>query len=86
MRTSRMKDETIKKQLQFLGLKHLSEEWDIIFKTAKKKQPSYHKFLTDILEKESFAKKSGQDYPESKKPTFQSSSLWKLFLLTNSPG
>jgi len=50
-------DETIKEQLQFLGLKYLSKDWDTILKTAKKNQPSYHKFLSDIFEKEYLEKK-----------------------------
>ena len=49
-------DEIIKKQLQFIGLKHLSEDWELTLKTAKRKQLSYHKFLTDIIEKEYFEK------------------------------
>ncbi|MBC8555459.1 MAG: ATP-binding protein [Candidatus Brocadiales bacterium] len=49
-------DETIKQQLQYLGLEHLWKEWDSVLKTAKKKQPTYQKFLTDILEKEYFDK------------------------------
>lgn len=49
-------DETIKQQLQFLGLRYLSKDWDLILKTAKKKQPSYHKFLTDIIGNEYFDK------------------------------
>lgn len=49
-------DETIKQQLQYLGLRHLYKEWDSVLKTAKKKQLTYQKFLTDILEKEYFDK------------------------------
>ena len=45
-------NEQIKEQLQTLGLKALSESWDLILTDAKKKQPSYHKFLTTIIEKE----------------------------------
>ncbi len=29
-------DETIKQQLQYLGLRHLSKEWDSVLETAKK--------------------------------------------------
>lgn len=45
-------DETIKEQLQFLGLKRLKENWDVILTDAKERQPSYHRLLTDIIEKE----------------------------------
>ena len=50
-------DETIKSQLQFLGLKTTLQNWDDIFREAKKKQPSYHRFFTNILEKEYNEKK-----------------------------
>ncbi len=49
-------DETIKQQLQYLGLRHLLKEWDPVLKAAKKKRPTYQRFLTDILEKEYFDK------------------------------
>lgn len=49
-------DETVKQQLQYLGLRYLWKEWDLVLKTAKKKQPAYQRFLTDILEKEYFDK------------------------------
>ena len=47
----------IKKQLDFLGLKKLSDEWDSNLQDAKKKQMSYHQFLTTIIEKEYSAKR-----------------------------
>lgn len=50
-------DETIKRQLQFLGLTSLQENWDAILAEAKKKQPSYQRFLTSIMEKEYAEKK-----------------------------
>ena len=50
-------DETTKKQLQFLGLRYLQENWDNILKEPQKKQPSYQRFLTDIIEKEHMDKK-----------------------------
>jgi DNA replication protein DnaC len=39
-------------QLQFLGFKHLLENWDALLAQAQKKQPSYHRFLTDIIQTE----------------------------------
>lgn len=50
-------DETIKNQLQFLGLKKLQENWDDVLAEAKKKQSSYQRFLTNIIEKEYAEKK-----------------------------
>jgi DNA replication protein DnaC len=50
-------NEAIKEQLQFLGLRNALENWDAIFAGAKKNQPSYHRFLTNIIEKEYAGKK-----------------------------
>ena len=50
-------DETMKNQLQFLGLKSLQENWDAVLTEAKKKQSSYQRFLTNIIEKEYAEKK-----------------------------
>lgn len=44
--------ENIKEQLHCLGLQLLSENWDLLLADAKKTQPSYHKFLTTIIENE----------------------------------
>ena len=45
-------DETIKKQLQFLQLKWLQENWDAVLGEAKKKRCSYQRLLTDIIKRE----------------------------------
>ena len=45
-------NETIKDQLKFLGLKYLIQNWETVLRDAKKNQPSYHSFLTNIIEKE----------------------------------
>lgn len=45
-------NERVKEQLRFLGLRALPDNWDHIFREAKSRQPSYHRFLTDIVEKE----------------------------------
>lgn len=44
-------DETIKDKLRFLDLKNTLENWDSFFAQAKKDQPSYCSFLTNIIEK-----------------------------------
>ena len=41
-----------KGQLQYLGFTHLAENWDTILKEASQTHPSYHRFLTQIVEKE----------------------------------
>jgi len=45
-------DNALSKQLQYLGLAHLAENWEAIQKQASQSRPSYHRFLTDIVEKE----------------------------------
>ena len=51
-----MMDNTLKKQLQYLGLYTLAENWDAIMKEAGQTRLSYHRFLTQIVEKEYAAK------------------------------
>lgn len=48
--------ETIQSQLHYLGLKYLQENWDQVLSDAKNQKPSYYRFLTRILEHESFEK------------------------------
>lgn len=45
-------DDAMKTCLKFLGLSHMLENWDEILAEAKRKQPSYHGFLTNLIEKE----------------------------------
>ncbi|MCK4422876.1 MAG: hypothetical protein KAV18_02250, partial [Candidatus Omnitrophica bacterium] len=50
-------NETLKKELKYLGLKNTEENWNDIFSRAKKDQPSYHRFLTEIINTEYADKK-----------------------------
>lgn len=45
-------NNALKNQLQYLGLSHLSENWAAIHKEATQRQPSYHQFLSRIVEEE----------------------------------
>ncbi len=45
-------NDDIKKQLHYLRLSWLKDNWDNHLKETKSKQPSYHKFLTNIIDKE----------------------------------
>ena len=45
-------DNTLKRQLQYLGLYTLAENWDAIMKEAGQTRLSHHRFLTQIVEKE----------------------------------
>ena len=49
-------DELMNKQLRYLGLHDLAQNWDAIMKQAAKSRPSYHRFLTQILKSEYQAK------------------------------
>ena len=40
------------KQLSYLGFHNLAESWNAVMKKANRYNPSYHRFLTEILEKE----------------------------------
>lgn len=42
-------NDTIKKQLQYLGHRYTVENWDTIFREAKREQPSYLSFFTRII-------------------------------------
>lgn len=50
-------NEVIQKYLHFLELKRLQKHWDTELNEAKKKNPSYQRFLFEILEKEYLEKK-----------------------------
>jgi DNA replication protein DnaC len=50
-------DNTLNTQLRYLELYTLAENWDAILKQAGHTRPSYHRFLTQIVEKEYVAKK-----------------------------
>lgn len=45
-------DDDIREQLKFLRLPGLALEWDAILETANRNEPSYHKFLRDVIAKE----------------------------------
>lgn len=45
-------DSTLKNQLQYLELSHLAENWEAIHKEAMQTNPSYHRFLSRIVEEE----------------------------------
>lgn len=53
-------DQKISDELTFLGLKNLRENWDLILGEAKKRTPSYHKFLEDLMAAEVADKKERQ--------------------------
>jgi DNA replication protein DnaC len=69
-------NDQLQKQLHFLGLKALEENWDTIFTQAKKSKPSYHNFLTDILAKEYSRKKENARQARIKKANIPE--LWTM--------
>ena len=50
-------DDKLKSKLKYLGLKYLDESWKDVCDGAHKKKSSYHRFLSDIIEKEYLLKK-----------------------------
>ena len=58
-----MMDELMNKQLRYLGLHDLAQNWDAIMKQAAKSRPSYHRFLTQILKSEYQAKARAERKP-----------------------
>lgn len=78
-------DETIKKQLQFLELKYLHENWDNILKEPQKKQPSYQRFLTDIIEKEYADKKERSRLYRLKKANIPELLVMETFPFSKQP-
>ena len=78
-------DETIKSQLQFLGLKTTLQNWDDIFREAKKKQPSYHRFFTNILEKEYNEKKERARLARLKKANIPELFVMETFPFSKQP-
>ena len=45
-------ENNVETHLDFLGLKHLKETWNVVIKTAHKQSPAYKNFLRDIIKKE----------------------------------
>jgi DNA replication protein DnaC len=45
-------NEATEKQLRYLGLKQLGQNWDSILKQAFKEKPSFHRFLSNIIHAE----------------------------------
>ena len=45
-------DNTLKRQLQYLGFHDLAENWNAIVKKANQAHPSYQRFLAEIIERE----------------------------------
>jgi DNA replication protein DnaC len=47
-----MMDNVPVKQLRYLGFHDLADNWNTIMKKASRYRPSYHRFLSEIIEKE----------------------------------
>lgn len=45
-------DNTLKRQLQYLGFHNLAENWNAIVKKANQAHPSYQRFFAEIIERE----------------------------------
>jgi len=78
-------NEDIKNQLHFLGLKKLSENWESNLQEAKKKQMSYHQFLTEIIGKEYSDKQERSRLARVKKAKIPEQLVLETFPFTRQP-
>lgn len=78
-------NETVKEQLNFLGLKNTEENWNNILRQAKNKQPSYHRFLTDIIEKEYIDKKERARLARLKRANIPEMRVMETFPFSRQP-
>lgn len=78
-------DETIKEELQFLRLRTTMDNWNSILSEAKKKQPSYHKFLTSIIEREYTDKKERARLARIKKANIPELLVMETFPFSRQP-
>jgi DNA replication protein DnaC len=73
-------DDKLKSKLKYLGLKYLDESWKDICECAHKTKSSYHKFLSDIIEKEYLLKKD-----RARLARLKAAKLPEIFLMENYP-
>jgi DNA replication protein DnaC len=78
-------NDTIKNQLRLLGLTKLLEDWDDVFKKAKNKQPSYHGFLSRIIESEYFHKMEKARLARIKRAKIPETLVMETFPFTKQP-
>ena len=78
-------DPEIQKQLHFLGLRGLSENWDRVFSEANKNKPSYHRFLTEILSQESSGKKEKRRFARIKRARIPQALVMETFPFAKQP-
>jgi DNA replication protein DnaC len=69
-----------RKQLKYLGLDILFENWEAILKTAVQKKPSYSTFLADIIDNEYFHKTE-----KARKARIKRAKIPEMFVLETFP-
>lgn len=79
-----MNDE-LKNKLQLLRLEHLLNQWDICLKKADAKQPSYHSFLTDIINEEYAYKKEKARFTRMKNASIPEMLIMEHFPFSKQP-
>ena len=75
----------VKKHLQFLGLKSIEENWNNILTLAQKDQPSYHRFLTDLIAKEYADKKERARHARIKRANIPEMRVMETFPFSKQP-
>lgn len=83
--TKTTKTETINKQLAILGLKHTSLNWDHVLSEAKKKNPSYFRFLTDIIAHEHAQKRESLRISRMKRANIKEVFVMETFPFARQP-
>ncbi len=78
-------DEELKKQIQYLGLNVLAENWDGVQKEALKKKPSYQSFLSSIVKKEYLAKIEKARLARIKRATIPENYVMETFPFDKQP-
>jgi DNA replication protein DnaC len=75
----------MKKQLQFLGFRYTLENWDTIFQEAKRKQPSYQSFFTELVASEYADRKEQARLSRIKKATIPDLLVMETFPFASQP-
>lgn len=78
-------DERIREHLQFLGYGHTLENWDTIFQEAKRKQPSYQSFFTEIIAREYADKKEKARLSRVKRANIPEQLVMETFPFSRQP-
>jgi DNA replication protein DnaC len=78
-------DEATEKELHYLGLKQLSENWDLTLKRASKERPSFHRFLSNLIHEEYTYKKEARRLARLKRAKIPEAFVMETFPFVKQP-